>query len=410
MRIWIVNQYAIPPQQAGPMRHFTMAQHLTKMGHDVTIIASSFDHVTQQETRLHGNAEYIEENIEGVKFLWIKTPSYSGNGVKRIINMIIFSIKVFLNSSRVINSRPDSIIGSSPHLLSALSSFFLSKRLHVPFILEVRDLWPQSLVDLAGVSERHPLVVSLKIIEKYLYVNANHIITLLPGAHVPIVKRGAQREKITWVPNGVDLSMVPAIKSPETSKISLMYAGTHGMANGLDLLIDAAKIIQNDSSMQNIEFILLGDGPLKSGLMDRVKNENINIVKFIDPVPKKEVYNELMQASGFLLILQDSPVFQWGVSPNKLFDYLAMERPVIFGVNTEYNPVSESKSGITFDPSSAGSLVEAIKIFSDTSPAERKRMGRLGREHVERYYEYSILSQKLLECVQLAKTNYTNSR
>ncbi|WP_188973429.1 glycosyltransferase family 4 protein [Deinococcus aerolatus] len=400
MKILLVNQYAIPPQQAGPMRHFTLARELVQLGHDVTIVASSFDHVTRQETRLRPHEKHQVELIDGVRFLWLRTPPYSGNGLARIWNMLVFTARVWQGMGAQSLGRPDVIIGSSPHLFGALGAEIRARHLRVPFVLEVRDLWPQSLVDLANMSERHPIVLALEVIERYLYRRARRIIALLPGASEPMVAKGAKRAKIVWIPNGVDLAILPASNASPQGAFTLMYAGTHGLANGLDLVLDGAKLLLQDTSSPKVRFILLGDGPNKAHLMERVRAEGLTNVEFLAAVPKNQVYALLQQAHGFLLILKDSPVFRWGVSPNKLFDYFAMGRPVLFGVNTPYNPVAESGAGLTFAPGDPAAFVAAVKELASRSVAERTAMGEAGQKHVREHYDFQRLALKLEATLQ----------
>lgn len=395
MKIWLVNQYAIPPQQAGPMRHFTLARELVRLGHDVTVVASSFDHVTRQETRLQPHEEHRVELIEGVRFLWLRTPPYPGNGLARIWNMLIFAGRVWTGRGTRGLERPDVIVGSSPHLFGALGAEILARRLRVPFVLEVRDLWPQSLVDLANMSERHPIVLALEVLERYLYRRAKRIVALLPGANEPMVAKGAERAKIVWIPNGVDVEATTAFDGAPEGEFTLMYAGTHGLANGLDLVLDGAKLLQQDSAAPKVRFVLLGDGPNKAHLMNRAKAEGLTNVEFLAAVPKNQVYPLLQQAHGFLLILQDSPVFRWGVSPNKLFDYLAMARPVLFGVNTPYNPVAQSGAGLTFAPGDTTFFVEAVKRLVHLGIEERTAMGEAGRNYVRENYDFCRLAQRM---------------
>lgn len=377
------------------MRHYTLARELTELGHEVTIIASSFDHVTRKETRLRSNEICRAEIIDGVRFLWLRTPRYPGNGLARNWNMLVFAARVLTGTGTRGFDRPDVIIGSSPHLFGALGAEILARRLRVPFVLEVRDLWPQSLIDLANMSERHPVVLALGLIERYLYRHAKRIVTLLPGASQLIVKKGANPSKVVWIPNGADISATETIEPTPEGPVTLMYAGTHGLANGLDLVLDGAKLLQQDRQAPNLQFVLLGDGPNKKHLINRAKAEGISNVTFLPAVPKSQVYSLLRQAHGFLLILQDSPVFRWGVSPNKLFDYFAIGRPVLFGVNTPYNPVAESGAGITFKPGDAQAFVEAVKQFAALSAAQRDAMSDAGRRHVRENYDFRQLARKV---------------
>lgn len=396
MNIVLVNHYAISPNMAGGTRHFSFAKELVHRGHKVTIVASSFNHKKRQETRKWQGDWFQTEIVEGVRFVWIRTPPYRGNTPARIRNMVSFAFAVWRLPSEVFGARPDVIWGSSPHLFAALAAQRIARRFHIPFVLEVRDLWPESLVALGGISRAHPFIVLLEWIERYLYSRANHIITLLPLAAEHMALKGADASKITWIPNGIDLEMIPDIgNKKENSSLVGIYAGTHGLANGLDLLLDAAKILQSSDLKDKAYFRLVGDGPEKARLMNRAQTEGINNVSFEDPVPKNDVYKILAEADFFTVVLRDSPLYQWGISLNKLFDYMALCRPIVFSGRAPSNPVELSGAGIVTAPGDAVALAEGIRRLAQMSVSERHAYGQRGRDYVERHHAITILVNRL---------------
>lgn len=402
MRIWIVNQYAIPPTQAGITRHYLLAKAMIEHGHDVTIVASSFDHVTRRETRLSNSQIAALEVVEGVPFVWVKTPPYLGNNLARVWNMIVFSIRVSRRTGFVGVLDPEIIVGSSPHLLGAYAAERVAAKVGVPFVLEVRDLWPQSLVDLGNVSDRNLVVKTLEAVERQLYKRARHIITLLPGAERHLVGKGASPDKIVWLPNGVDLASVPApVRPVEDGVFTVMYAGSHGFGNGLDVVLETARMAKESTLLgDKVLFRLLGDGPQKPRLMDLARQWRLDNVRFEAPVPKNEVFQVLCEADAFLLSLKRSKVFRWGVSPNKLFDYFAAARPVIFSVDTAYDPVRESQAGISVPPEDPWAILEAISRLLELAPGERWSMGLRGRRYVEERHDIGRIGaqfQQILE-------------
>lgn len=404
MRVWIVNHYALPPTRPGGTRHYSLARELIRKGHEVTIIASSFDHTVRKETRLRAGETWKEELVEGVPFLWLRTPPYPGNTLARMWNMAVFAGRVWTGDGVRQLQRPDVILGSSPHLFGALAAERLARRYRVPFVLEVRDLWPQTLIDLGNLSPHHPVVRGLEWIERYLYRNATRIITLLPGAAGYMIGKGAERGKVVWIPNGVDLSSLPAPKPPiEDGVFTVMYAGAHGLANGLDSLLDAAAILQRDGWGERLRFRFIGDGPEKSRLRTRVRDERLEpMVRFEEPVAKSRLHGVLQEADAFLMVLKDSPVFRWGVSPNKLFDYLSSGRPVIFCVNSPYDPVVEAQAGLSVPPEDSKAIAEAIKQLATTVPDKLREMGLRGRTYVEKHHDYARLADKLGEVLNEA--------
>ena len=396
MRIWLINHYGALPSQAAGTRHYVLARELIRRGHEATLIASSFDHQARRQTRLEPGEAWKLETIQEAPFLCLRTPPYRGNSPARIWNMIVFAIRVWASKGVKQLEKPDVILGSSPHLFAAIAAERLANRFKVPFLLEVRDLWPQSLVELGNFSPRHPFIRVLAWIERYLYRRAERIITLLPGAGEYMVGKGAQRDRIVWLPNGVDLSTGQTPAPPSSDGLfTVMYAGAHGQANDLDTVVDAAALLQREGWAKRIRFRMIGDGPEKPRLRQRVHDERIEIVRFEDPVPKRQVYETLQEADAFLMVLRDSPLFRWGISPNKLFDYLASARPVVFAVNSPYNPVEKVAAGVTVPPGSARGMADAIKHLATISLAERWEMGLRGRRYVEEHHDMAKLAEKL---------------
>ena len=415
MNIWIFNHYAHGPDLPGGTRHYDFGRELVRRGYQVVIFASSFHHYLHRETRLQSNETWKIEDIDGVKFVWLRTFPYRGNDWRRVVNMVSYMIrswwlgrKLPLLVSGI--QMPDIIIGSSVHLLAVLAAYWVAKHYKVPFVMEVRDLWPQTIVDMGRLSPRHPLVLVLRLLERYLYHRAKCIITLLPGLGEYVRLLGIPIEKVVWIPNGVNLerfNMDWKIKSNNFKKFTVMYLGAHGEANALDTLIAAAKMIQ-DQGYRNIRFVLIGEGPMKPHLIELAKKLELTNIEFRPPVPKEEVADVLQQADVTVFVLRNLPLYKYGISLNKMFDFLAAGKPIVFGGNSETNPVREAQSGIVVPPEDPKSLAEAIIKLWKTSPREREAMGRRGRMHVEKYYSIPVLVDRLEEC--LNKSNVFPAR
>lgn len=373
-----------------------MARHLAELGHEVAIITSSFDHFTKQEIRQGSTAEYEREVIDGVPFLWVKTPAYSGNSLSRLWGMFLFGAKVWFGDGIGMLEKPDVIIGSSPSPFAAFGAERRAKRLGVPFVLEIRDLWPQTPIELGNYSKYNPIILLMAWVERHLYRASKLIVSILPGAADHIASKGGDLNKIVWVPNGVDLGSVPKPQPRvRTETLRVVYAGSHGLANGLDTVIEAARLLQLEGATPKIEIMLYGDGPEKKHLMELAKQYQLTNVSFCAPVPKAEIWSKLLDADAFLMVLKDSPLFKWGVSPNKLFDYMATARPVIFSVSSTYNPIALAGSGITVRAGSANELAGAIKKLSLLPPKELIAMGLRGRAYIEEHHDLHTLVTKL---------------
>ena len=401
MNLWLINHYAILPQQAGGTRHYTLARELAERGHRVTIVASSFDHTTRQEMHLRDGAPLKLEVVDGVRFLWLKTPPYKGNSVHRLWNTLVFARKVLSLRVADLGGPPDVVLGSSPHLFAAWAAERFANRVQAPFVLEVRDIWPQSLIDLGNFRESHPFIRVLESIERGLYSRAKRVVTLLPGALEHIVHKGGDSERIVWIPNGIDLKNVPQPSRPEDSgSFTVMYAGSHGLANDLRIILEAARYIETYHPDLPIRFFLVGDGPEKPKLMALAEDMGLSSVRFSPPVSKAGIYEFLRRADAFIMPLRDSPVFRWGVSPNKLYDYMAMARPVIFAVNTPFDPIQSARAGITVAPGEPTALAKAAVRLAGMPLEERWAMGLRGRSYVEANHDLRHLADRLEQTLE----------
>jgi len=406
MHIWIVNQYAVAPSDPGGLRPYSLAKELVLAGHDVTLVAGSFNHWTRSETRLADDQDELIEMVDGVRFVWIRTPPYPGSTIKRFFSMVAFGQRVFKSPTLRSLENPDVVVGSNPHLFAAYAAERLADDLGAAFIFEVRDIWPQSLVDLGRMSEMHPLIVVMRKMENHLVRNAGAIVTLPPTSSEYYVTRGSSADSVFWVPNGVYLpDLPPARDLPENETFTVIFAGIHGVANGLDTVLDAAALLM-DADVQGVLFRFLGDGGEKPRLVERAKKMGLTNVEFLDSVSKSKVPEEIAKADAGLLILKKSPVFRWGVSPNKLFDYMGAGRPVVYAVEASNNPIEEANAGITVRADDPKDLADGVVKLMQTSLEERRQMGLNGRKYVENRHDLAKLGAVLEKaCIHAYSAN-----
>jgi len=398
--IWILNHYAITPDMPGGTRHYDFGKELIKRGYRITIFASSFHYSIHKELKLTKNEKWKIENIDEINFVWIKTFPYQKNNWRRVLNMASYMWRTYWIGRKVANinksiKKPDVIIGSSVHLLAVLSAYWLAKHYRAKFIMEVRDLWPQTLIDMGKIEEGCLITKILQALERFLYKRAERIITLLPHANDYIAKIAVSKNKIIWIPNGVDLSRFKEIKTKETNNyFKIIYVGAHGIANALEVILDAAKLIQN-KGYDKIRFIFVGEGPEKENLI-KYKNEiGLQNVEFRNMVPKDKVAKIMNEADALIFSSRKIEVYKYGISFNKLFDYMAAGKPIIFSVNAANNPVQETKCGLSTPPEDPKMMAEAaIKLYK-MPPEERKKMGENGRRYVEKYHSIPVLVDKL---------------
>lgn len=406
--IWMFNHYAHPPNIAGGTRHYDFAKELIKQGYNVTIFASSFLHRAYYDV-IKDNKNYKIENFEGVKFVWLKTPSYFKNDFNRIKNMLMFAWRSYYLSGEFDN--PDTIIGSTPDLFTALSAKLLSNKFKADFLLEVRDLWPQTFVDTGKFRKYNLVIQGLYLLEKFLYKSADSIITLLPGSEEYITKKGINKDKIINIPNGVDVDRFIKLKNEksqsklvskiikETNSFRLLYAGAHGPAQDLGNILRAAKIIQ-DNGYEDISFILIGDGPSKQNLKKLSKKLELENVNFYESIPKYEIPHLMDKIDVNIFNLKKADVFKYGVSANKIFDYLCSAKPMIFSCDTKEPIVNKSHSGIVVPPENPKELSNAIKKLYNMEKSNRKELGFNGLEYVKKYHDIDYLVNKLISIIE----------
>jgi len=401
--LWILNHYAISPDMSGGTRHFDLARELVKKGHEVTIFASGFDHHIRQYLKIKPGEKMRVEEYDGVRFVWVNTLPYTKNDWRRVLNMLSYGWRV-LRCSRGL-SKPDAVIGSSMHPFAALAGWWLARRYKAKFIFEVRDLWPQTAVDMGAMKKNSLPAKLLYAWEKFMYNKAKKIIVLLPYAKDYVASRGINPEKVFWLPNGVNLerfdhpapleegSEVAEVFEQYRDKFKVVYTGAHGPANGLEVIIHAASIFQDRNL--GIHFFLIGDGPDKDRLISVVKEKRLNNVSFLPPVPKALVPSILEKADLLVHTIKKMEVLQYGMSPNKMYDYLASAKPIVTSIEAKNNPVEEANAGIAVEPENPEALAEAIVKIYDLPEEKRIELGTNGRQYVEQFYNIKNLATNL---------------
>jgi len=394
-KIWIFNHYATKPDEPAT-REYDISKELVKNGHQVTIFASSFSHYKFEEKYLKKGENWRAENYNGVNFIWIRTFPYKRNNWRRFLNMFSYAWRAFWIGKKM-KEKPDIIMGTCVHPFAVLSAYLVAKNKKSRFFFEVTDLWPQTLVDMGFLSPQNPLVYILRFLEKFLYKKAEKIITLLPYAGEYIVGLGISKDKIVWISNGTDLSRYEKMKSYDGSKkenFTFMYLGIHSFYVGLNTVLEAAEILQKEGK-RNLKFVFVGDGSEKPNLIKIAKDRKLNNVEFRDMIPKDQIFKAMEEADVFISIIKGMPVLiKYGISSNKLIDYLAAGRPIIFSVSSKNNPVEEAKAGITVFPDDPEAFIEAVKKIISLTPEERIKMGENGRVYAKKNYDIKTLAEK----------------
>ena len=395
---YFINQFANTPDMAGHTRQYEIAKELKNRGWEVEIFASDFNLSERIYKKLPSTRISLVEHYDGIKWNWLRVLSYKRNNWRRYINLSSFCIHIFLKLtlSNLIKGNkynPDIIVASSPQLPAAFISLYIAKILRRPFVLEVRDLWPQVLIDKPNSDPNSILIKLLKYMEKKLYRDASKVIVLAKGSVSYVKERGASN--ISWLPNGPDLNLFKYYPLPIESEIfnldrpfMILYAGAHGEMNAIDNVIKAASLLRN----YPISFTFIGDGPEKISL---IKNSiSLKNIIFKDPIPKALMPDLISKYDAFLLSLRDIPLFRYGVSPNKLYDAYALARPMIATVPGDINKeIEDNKLGVTAPAENPEALANSIKELFITPRAERQLMGNRARKLAEDVYSRQKINE-----------------
>jgi len=417
-KLWIVNHYADAPDRASGTRHFDLGRRLVAAGFDVTIVASGFSHVSGREERLGSRQLYRIEHFDGVRFVWLRTLSYRGNDWRRQLNMLSFVATLLLVQARL--RAPDAVIGSTVHPFAALGAWIMARLRGAAFIFEVRDLWPQTLVDLGAMRVGSPGERLLRGIEAFLVRRAVTVVTLLPGMRDYLVERGLPAGHVRYIPNGVDLEAFDrpagggdpapaAVVSCLTTidrlrrdgRLVFAYVGALGRVNDVATIVKAAAEAEARSP-GHIGVILVGDGPERPEL-ERLAS-GVDAVAIAPPVPKSWVPQVLRSVDAGIVHATANPVYRYGISFNKLFEYLAAGLPVVFACDSAYDPVAIAEAGISLHPNDPVRLADALLEIADAGPEARTRMGAAGRAYVAREHDIARLSETLAEITTMATT------
>lgn len=407
MKILLINHYAGSIYHGMEFRPYYLSKEWVKMGHEVVIVAASFSHLRQKNIEM--TAEVKEENIDGIRYIWLKTPEYNGNGFGRIRNMLTFIRKLYSYLPKITaDFIPNAVIASSTYPLDSYPARWIAQKHGAKFVFELHDLWPMSPQVLGKMSKWHPFIMLMQKAEDYWCKNADVVISLLPDAHKHLVTRGMKMEKYHVVPNGIaasewedsciDSDIIPAIKKIKSDGSVLVgYMGGHAISNGLDFIIDSACKLRK----RKIKFALVGKGTEKTRLMERVEKEHLSDVMFFFPaVPKKNVPSVLSEMDILTLIAIDSPLYDFGVSPNKIYDYMMAAKPILWSANVSNNIIKDAGCGYTTSSGNIEEYLAALDRLVSLPDKDRQAMGEKGRGFVADNYTYDKLARIFAELIK----------
>ena len=412
MNILLINHYAGSPRHGMEFRPYYLAREWVRLGHRVQIVAGSYSHIRAVQPHVPPG-RFMDEDIDGIAYRWYATPSYRGNGVGRVRSMLSFLWHLWRDGKALARDfKPDVVIASSTYPMDIWPARRMARLAGARLVYEVHDLWPLSPMELGGMSRWHPFIVWVQMAEDFAYRHADMVVSMLPKALEHMRSRGMAADKFTCVPNGVDAAewADPAPLPPEVaqqlgrlkaSRLPIVaYVGTHGLANALDALLDAAAMLQGKAQV-----LLVGPGPERERLLARVLQEGLANVTMLPSVPKRAVPSLLAEVDIAYIGWRPNALYRFGISPNKLMDYMMAGKPVIHSVQAGNDPVAEAGCGLTVPPNDPQAIARAIEQVAALPVAQRQAMGQAGREFVLKHHTYPVLARRFVAEVQAERDN-----
>lgn len=406
MKILYVNPYAGGPGVGRYWRAYYLAREWKAMGHDVTILSPAYHHLMDGSAMAKGPSQH-----GGVDYFFLPALKYAGNGLKRLLAMLFFGIALLCFLIRLPrSSRPDLIIYSSAHPFGYPCALLMAKLYRAQIYFEVRDLWPLSLVEVAGVSVRHPIVWLLGVIERLAYRASDKVVSLLPGALDYMGARGLSSDRFIYAPNGFSnvLSTNKADTHPlledlqafrRNGEFVFFYAGALGEPNAMHKFVDSLQYLTPPADCK-IRFVVVGKGEQAAALQRRCAECAFDFVSFYEQVDKSIIVQALRNVDAGFFVMHDLPIYRFGISLNKLYDYMAFALPIVGAYHAFNDPLSDAACGITVAPDNPENLAAAFTSLALCDPETLRAMGERGKTYLAENFEYAAIARKILTCTE----------
>jgi glycosyltransferase involved in cell wall biosynthesis len=394
VKILYVSQYFPPEMGAPAARAAELSRHWANSGHDVSVLTGFPNHPTgviPPEYRKRAQRLVAREDVNGVKVVrtWL-LPFPNRKAYERMLNYSSFCVSAATTGLFV--SRPDVVIGTSPQLLVGLSGLCIARAKRVPFVFEVRDLWPESLAAVGMGNENSVLHRLLAKVAGFLYRNSDHIVVVTQAFEKYLVERwNVPRKKISVVENGVETNLFAPSSESDSLKLQLnaegkfivCYIGTMGMAHGLETMVEAADRLRQ--SAPDVLFLLVGEGADKERIVALAKTRGLDNLQFVDQQPREKIPAYISASDACLVLLRKTDLFKT-VIPTKMLEFMSCARPVILGVDGQAREIMDrAQAGIFIEPGNVGALMEAVERLR-ANPQLRADLGSNGRRHIVDYF------------------------
>lgn len=402
-KVWLVSHYAMPPHLEVRIKTIRYAQILQERGYDVLLVTASTIHNTDINL-ITDNSLYIEKEYEGLKYVHIACSNYKGSGLKRIVNMLQFQRR-FKNVMAKFE-KPDVIVADCNCInYRGLQKF--AKKYGIAFVTEVRDLWPLSIVEYMGISDKNPVIKYLNGQEKRMYKNSDAIIFSMQGGRDYIVEKNWQKSvdlnKIFYINNGIDVEAQErqakenAFPDPDLDDDSfkVIYCGSIRKVNNVGKLIEAAELLKEN---RDIKFLIYGDGTQREELETYCKENGVGNVIFKGYVDKKFVPYICTKAGANIISVKQTGVSKYGVSWNKLFDYMNAGKPIISTVKVNFDLIEANECGISCENQDVSTIADAILKIKNCKKTDYDKMCYNAKQAAKQF-DFKVLTDKFEQVI-----------
>lgn len=417
MHILFLTHYFTPENNAPAARVHGLAREWARSGHRVTVLTCAPNVPAGVVYEGYENRLYQEEWIDGVRTVRVWTWLAANRGrVRRGLNYLSY-LAAAGAAGPLIRPRADVVVATTPQFFAGWAGWPVARAHGAPFVLEVRDIWPDSIVAVGALPDGR-IVRALGRLEHALYEGADHIVAVGDGYRMNMIRKGVGPSRISVVTNGVDVDLFEPRApdqelrarlgfSPQTFVVT--FAGTIGMASDLGVVLDAARRLAA-KGRDDIAFLLVGDGAQRAELEERARAESLANVVFTGLVPRAELPAYLASSDACLAHFRKQELFQM-ILPNKFFEDAAMERPILLGFEGEARAMlEEADCGLAFEPSNDEELAAAAERLAATSPEERRRLGENGRRYVLEHFDRRKLAHDYLEVLEHVRADHRRGR
>ncbi len=404
MNILLINHYAGNPALGMEFRPYYLAREWVRAGHRVQIVAASFSHVRARQPQPG------DELVDGIAYRWLATPAYQGNGPGRVWNIWRFLWPLWRMAPRLAAEfKPDVVIASSTYPMDIWVARRIARLAGARLVHEVHDLWPLSPIELSGMSPRHPFIRLCQWAENSACRDADAVVSMLPKVAQHLADHGLDLAKLHIVPNGISPEEWQGLGEPlradvqqaldrarAQGRVLVGYAGSMGLPNALDTLLDAAALLRDEP----LAIVMVGDGHERARLAQRLTDEGLAQVQLLPPIPKAQVPAFLAALDIAYIGWQRVAIYRFGIAPNKLMDYMMASLPVLHSVDAGNDPVAEAGCGLTVAPDDPAAVADGLRRLAAMPPAMRQAMGARGRAFVLAHHSYPVLAQRFLQAVR----------